>query len=784
MKNTTLKYCLVLLFISSTSCLTAQSTTSALPDLEPSDLVRQYMLNHPNENFVIQTDRDLYFSGTELWFSVWSLDDQTLSPFSYSGIVYIELKDKNGASMAQQTLKLEKNKASGRIFLPEQMASGNYYLQVYSNLQRNYGEHLFGIKIVQVINPSKPPELTLMETRSEPKVSLFPEGQRLLYGITNKLVIKATFPNGVYASLTEGYLIRRPFDTIAQLDFLIPGMGYCSFYADSSYTYHLDLPGFGLIPLEIEKKGLTIGIKEGEGQLKLCVLGMDNNDMEKQSLIGKTGGQVFFEQALEPGLEEVNFPWSALPGGLLEFSILNSGFEEYCQRLYYNDRSHGSIASELLLKKSSFKKGEAIDIEIILPEEKEFELLSLVVRKDIFINDPLNQNFKSCIDLHPFLNDWDEFAQLIPLIPIDSLSDIMDIYLITRKSSRYKWQNMFRDLPEKLDFMPEVNFKRVTGYVFNPKNSKRISNDNLLLYFVDKEASILNSRTDSEGRFSFDYPIDKTGISEIGIQAFGHKDGMEISMDWPFHQPFHNYKLDFFHFDSTRLDEYDTAYFQSLLEKMYRDKDIPAPKKEERGMAFYGVPDSRTYLQDYVSMINMEEVFKEIVPGEKIRIEEDEYSLQLFRRDDYVLLGDNPLLLFNGAPFQDIKELLGIPVSRVDFVDIVRQHYKIQNQVFDGIINIVSKDLNLQLMIPPNVFKTTLEVFPQVIRFSGARENHEDRIPNLNPTLYWNPDLFVEGNSRHISFKAGDNSGRYQVLLRGIDTEGNILELIKYILIE
>ncbi len=784
MKNTIYKYCLVLLFISSPTYIIGQSKTSAPPQLVPSELANQYMLSHPNENFVIQTDRDLYFSGNELWYSVWSLDDQTLSPFSYSGIVYIELKDKKGESQVQQTLKLENNRTSGRIILPEQMASGNYYLQVYSNLQRNFGEHLFGIKIVQVINPSNPPLLTLNKTRSEPIVSIFPEGQRLLHGNTNKLVIKATFPNGLYTGLKEGYLIRQAFDTIAQLEFILPGMGYCSFYADTTYTYHLDLPGFGLIPLEIKDNELSLSIKEGESQLKLWVLGKVNSDREKYTLIGKTRGQVFFERALEQGLEEVNFPWSSLPAGLLEFSIINSDFEEYCQRLYYNDISQESISSDLVFKKSSFKKGAVIDIEIILPEEKEFELLSLAVRKDIFINYPLNQNFKSCVDLHPFLNDWDEFAQLIPIIPIDSLPDILDIYLITRKSSRYQWQDIFQDLPEKLDFMPEVNFKRVTGYGFNPVNSKRIGNDNLLLYFVDKEASILNSRTDSEGRFSFDYPVDKTGMHEIEVQAFSHQDGIGISLDWPFHQSFQNYKLDFFYLDSTRFDEYDHAYFQSSLEKMYRYRDIPAQKKEERGIAFYGRPDSRTYLQDYVSMINMEEVFKEIVPGEKIRVENEEYSLQLFDRDDYVLLGDNPLLLFNGAPFQELKELLGIPVSRVDFVDMVRQHYRIQNQVFDGIINIVSKDMNLQLMIPPNVFKTTLEVFPQEIKFSGAEENLEDRIPNLNPTLYWNPNLSFEGNTRSISFKAGDNSGRYQVLLRGIDKEGNILELIKYIIIE
>ncbi len=686
--------------------------------------------------------------------------------------------------MVQQILKLEKNKASGRIILPEQMASGTYYLQSYSNLQRNFGEHLFGIKLIQVINPSKPPALTKNDNGSKPLVSVYPEGQRLLHGITNKLVIKATYPNGIYTGLTDGFLVRQPEDTIAQLEFLIPGMGSCSFFADTSHTYHLDLPGIGIIPLEIQDNGLTLNIQEGESQLRLRVLGSGISDREEHYLIGKSRGRVFYEQVLEYEQEEVQFPYSSLPGGLLEFSILNSSSEEYCQRLYYHDIPADYSSSDLVFKKTSFQQGEIIELEIRLPEKMEFELLSLSIRKDLFINHTLNQYFKSSVDLHPFLNDWDEFAQLIPGIPAGKLASILDIYLITRKSSRFKWQNIYRDSTEKLDFQPEVDSKRVTGYGFDPVNSRRISNDNLVLFFVGSEASILSSRTDNEGRFSFEYPVHKTGISEIVLQAFGHNDRMEISLDWPFHTSYHNYKLDFFHFDTSRFDEYDKAYDQSLLEKLYKNNDRPVLRKEDRVIAFYGAPDSHSVLGDYLSMRNMEEVFKEIVPGEKISIRNDEYGLQLYHRENYVLLGDNPLLLFNGAPVLNIEEVLGIPVSRVDFVDLLRQQYRIEDQVFDGIINIVAKDLDLQLRIPTNAFKTKLEVFPPLCRFSRAKESREARIPDLNPTLYWNPDLTFEGNTKRITFKAGDNPGRYQVLLRGIDREGKILELIKYIIIE
>ncbi len=784
MKYTSLKYCLLLLINPIAPLLTAQADLSEDTHSKPSEIMHRHMLNHPNENHVVQTDRDLYFSGSELWFSVWSLDDQTLAPFSYSRIVYVELMDKYGKSREQQVLKVDKSKASGRIILSDQLTSGMYYLRVYSNLQRNYGEYLFGIKLIQVINPSKPPVMTVDTMGGKPVVTVFPEGQRLLSGIRNTLVVKATYPNGLYAGLTDGFLIKEPDDTIAQLDFPIQGLGHCSFHADTSHTYRLDLPGIGLLPLEIQDHGLTLNIQGGASRLTLRILGKGLSDREDHYLIGKTRGHVFFERALEQGFEEVEFPYASLPGGLLEFSILNSALEEYCQRLYYNNISQAPLSSGLVFQQSSFQKGENINMEILLPEERAFSLLSLSVTRDIFVNPSPNQHFKSRVDLHPYLNDWDEFGQLTAAIPADSFTGILDIYLITRKSSRFAWRNLSQGIPEVLEFRPEVDVKRVTGYGFNPVNSQRINNDRLLLFFIGKEASILQSRTDHEGRFSFDYPAHKTGKSELVLQSVVHNEAMEISLDWPFHKSFHAYNLDYFHFDTSRFEEFDRAYVFASLEQMYRDTDKPLQNPEGSSISFYGVPDARKHLEDYLSMRNMEEVFKEIVPGERLRKRDDAYSLQIYHRDKYVLLGDHPLVLFNGAPVLNLKEVVGMPVSRVDFVDMVRQQYMIQNHLFDGIINVVAKDLNLQLKIPPNAFRTTLEVFPDQCRFSRARERCEVRIPDLSPTLYWNPDLSFEGNTGHIAFKAGNMSGRYRVLLRGIDTDGEVLELIKYITIQ
>jgi hypothetical protein len=213
---------------------------------------------------------------------------------------------------------------------------------------------------------------------------------------------------------------------------------------------------------------------------------------------------------------------------------------------------------------------------------------------------------------------------------------------------------------------------------------------------------------------------------------------------------------------------------------MYRERQEDLQSADI--LSFYGEPDSRAYLADYLAMSDMEEVFKEIVIGAKIRKKNNNYIVEVSHKERNSVLGENPLVLFNGHPVENTTELLGIPVSRVDYIDVVRQQYRIGNRVFDGIVNIVSKDLNLHLDLPLNAFKISVNIYP--VESSFSRTHNEKTIPDLNPTLYWNPDLTMEGNSKQISFLAGDNPGRYQVLLTGIDGKGNVLEIQKYIIIE
>jgi uncharacterized protein YfaS (alpha-2-macroglobulin family) len=105
------------------------------------------------EELYIQTDRNLYITGEEVWFKVYMLQGLTHSPDDVSKVVYLELLDKNNFPVKQLKLKTERNSGASGFILPDNIHSGNYLIRAYSNWMKNFPVDLFHYKEISVINP-------------------------------------------------------------------------------------------------------------------------------------------------------------------------------------------------------------------------------------------------------------------------------------------------------------------------------------------------------------------------------------------------------------------------------------------------------------------------------------------------------------------------------------------------------------------------------------------------------------------------------------------------------
>jgi hypothetical protein len=105
------------------------------------------------EEIFVKTDRDIYITGEEVWFKVYTMKGLTHEPSDISKVVYLEMLDKNNFPLKQIKVKSGNSSGSSSFLLPENLSSGNYIIRAYTSWMKNFSTDQFFYKTISVINP-------------------------------------------------------------------------------------------------------------------------------------------------------------------------------------------------------------------------------------------------------------------------------------------------------------------------------------------------------------------------------------------------------------------------------------------------------------------------------------------------------------------------------------------------------------------------------------------------------------------------------------------------------
>ena len=95
------------------------------------------------ERMYAHTDKAFYNPGEKIKFKVYESTANVSVRDSLSGVAYVEVIDQSKRIRLSQKLKLINNEADSEINLPDDWEPGIYYLRIYSNWTRNYGNDNF-----------------------------------------------------------------------------------------------------------------------------------------------------------------------------------------------------------------------------------------------------------------------------------------------------------------------------------------------------------------------------------------------------------------------------------------------------------------------------------------------------------------------------------------------------------------------------------------------------------------------------------------------------------------
>lgn len=114
-----------------------------------------------SENVFLSIDRNTYITEENILFSATVSSNQKL----LSEILYVELITPKGNQIKGVKYKIEQSKSSGKIRIPRDIYSGNYYIRAYTKYMRNFGPSSYDYQWIKIINPSH--RKVLNETNAE-----------------------------------------------------------------------------------------------------------------------------------------------------------------------------------------------------------------------------------------------------------------------------------------------------------------------------------------------------------------------------------------------------------------------------------------------------------------------------------------------------------------------------------------------------------------------------------------------------------------------------------------
>lgn len=322
------------------------------------------------------------------------------------------------------------------------------------------------------------------------------------------------------------------------------------------------------------------------------------------------------------------------------------------------------------------------------------------------------------------------------------------------------------DLPTYIEYLPEIRGITISGQVTDRNEGLPLQGVPVSLSETRSGEYYATYNTDERGRFVFVLP-EMGRQHDFFVQA---EVPSRINIDNGFcNQPI---RLPYKTFEMSR-DEADyvreVMVNQQITEKFYREKEPVADRGFEKAspQVFYGSKKAVYKIDKYIELPDVREFIFELVLEANIINDSDRNSVISLRRADGRYYP--PLIFMDNIRVDASEQLLKVPLSRIERVEVINADYLVGNTQYYGIMSFYSVNRDFAgLDLNKNSLFFSYDLFsdvPPVAEFVNIPEGQ--RTPDRRNLLYWNPDIRLpDGGKLTISFTASDCTGDYEVVVR------------------
>jgi hypothetical protein len=201
-----------------------------------------------------------------------------------------------------------------------------------------------------------------------------------------------------------------------------------------------------------------------------------------------------------------------------------------------------------------------------------------------------------------------------------------------------------------------------------------------------------------------------------------------------------------------------------------------AGNNEKEKLPFYGKEYVEYKFPDYLKLPNMKEFIFEVILGVVYSREKRKDVISIHEESTMNEIGTNPLMLIDGVPVSDASIVIGLPSEKVKYIRVVRNKYFYKDQIFDGILDIITYTNDASSFdLPKGTYRYNF-IHPEngMVHIEPETVSNENgRIPLYKNLLYWNSSIATDEEGKAgISFTAPDNAGTFVIKCYGLTPEG------------
>jgi hypothetical protein len=358
-------------------------------------------------------------------------------------------------------------------------------------------------------------------------------------------------------------------------------------------------------------------------------------------------------------------------------------------------------------------------------------------------------------------------------------------YISSKKTG---WQNILYGIKAQPRYNFESNGHFLSVLIKYREDNKSDSSDFLYMSIQGKVAEFRYASRDTSGHFNFILPVDNKFRNLILQPEYANNNmilEIEPSFSWILPES-HNYKDTL---SDRELDTFSELSFNYQATKIY---GIRLKKEAEinddshlKKRRFYGIPEMEIFLDNYIRLPSMQEVFFELLPGIILRSRKSGYEMKITNPLTGIYYVEPPLVMIDGVIVNDLAVLVDLNPEIVEKIEVVKTPYLIGDLILHGIVNVITRPGNFSSITMPEyavILPYRVIEKPSTISLPDYSDEQirQNRIPDLRNTLYWNPSVKTGKNGEtEIEFWTSDLPGNYIINIQGISGTGEKVSLHK-----